>query len=500
MSKFTLTLTLLIALAVAVPIAVGQSSGPAAPDPSKLRTESFDGGAPGFGGQNNRYRRCASRVQDFGISSSSNKTGRSPEVGGTFTNSYARSHYSRAIEQRTLDNDLRAEGRFRVSETGDPSPTAKIGFFNSRRNSVNDSPLPSSLFVSLTDKRGGDPNAITIELEAASSRGARISGFKENGGNDTVSSPDDARPYPMDQTYDYELTYDPDDGDGGTARLEVEGGDAVELELPRYFREDNASFDRYGMVNGAGLSDTDTVVHLSDISVNKSTESESNLRRDWTGYRNRGAVKTCDTQRAFDFGYDSSGRIGGLLTAPDPDDEQAEDAFYANGLPDTLDFNDAFYMKARLRIDRLSQDSSSFIGWFGKDSKPADNDDKLLEEFIGLQLRTKTRVPLAARMAASAGNNDGVAFELDEEDEETFAIRLYPGRTFDVEFAYDPQAGSHGEMYSRVDDGPWISQDLNEKTREGGVDLDYFGIHSARESGQGRQYVYLDDLTWTERQ
>jgi hypothetical protein len=54
-------------------------------------------------------------------------------------------------------------------------------------------------------------------------------------------------------------------------------------------------------------------------------------------------------------------------------------------------------------------------------------------------------------------------------------------------------------MYVRVDGRRWVAQKLNSGTRDSGVDLNRFGIHSARESGQGRQIIRIDDVTWTKR-
>lgn len=491
-----------LALAVpAVVLAQSSSDAPPPPDRSTLRFDNFNGGAPGFGGRNNRDRRCASRDQDFGVSDGST-TQRDAEVGGKFTNSYERSHYSRRIRALTFDDSFRAKGRFRVSELGkNGTATAKIGFFSSRNNSRNDSPLPSSVFVSLADKRGGDEDKISIELEVASSRGARKSRFKADGGSKSVDKPDDARPYDKDQTYDYELEYDPDRGDHGAFRLEVEGGDRVEVELDEYLRRDNARLDRYGVLNGAGLNDTSTVAHVSDISINGSTESRDNLRKDWGGYRNRQETRTCATKGSFNFGYDSNS-VGGLLTTTD--DVDGKRASYSNGLSDDLNFGNRFYMKMRLRTEALSQDSSSYIGWFNDDSRYSSkkkDDPKLLTQFLGLQLRTKTKVLLCARPAAQGDNNSGVAYNCDtpESGSDTEAIRLSPGRTFAVEFAYEPDRGSNGTMYVRVDGRRWVAQKLNSGTRDSGVDLNRFGIHSARESGQGRQIIRIDDVTWTKR-
>lgn len=492
-------LTVLVVLAI-------PATAVAVPPASNTRTDTFTGDRNGWTGSQNQVFGCDNRSQSFGPSSK-RITGSSAEVGGRFTNSYEKAYYARALGGTEDYNDtLRAKGKVRV--TGSKEGAVRIGFFNADQptRSQNDSGLPNSLFLNVQE-HALNRSAVAFELETTSSRGAKEQAYKIRNDGEYVpdadkdpdgdaQDPPNARQYKKNQTYSYELKYEPGPGNG-RAELTL-AGDKVTVDLDERIRSDNAVFNRYGTVNATALRSGQTMdAYLGDISVNGSNESDGNIASNWTSYRNRETTGTCQTYNSFDFTYRDN-RVGGFMSSPDPDDLNARVARYGDSTAETLDADSPLYWAGDVNLAGLSQDFNGHIGFFGPGTRTANNGEESLRNFAGIQLKTSGSLPVQAK---------GIVQADDDEDYETVddsnLLRMWPGSTFRVEFDYTPKSQSttgRDRLCVQVDGRGWACDNLNGKYRNGSkLSLTTFGLFSGLQSYQGRAHIFLDNVTWSNR-
>jgi hypothetical protein len=449
---------------------------------SRLRRESFDHD-PGWEGLNNRIQPTKSWTvtQDYGYTSGL--------IGGRVVRSAKPSYYADQISPKSLNDKLSASGRFQLSGSSGGSGIF-FGWFNAKQ--------PGG---------GGRPkNSLGMDFDGEGT-GARLAVRLINGSNKSCGTfitpfiPGKFRPTPIKKdgtSYHWILKYDPATNAGkGQVKFTIESdspspeqfeGKEFLVDLPAGFKEDGASFDRFGLMNMMKPGGPMTI-HFSDLEHDGKREDPSH-DPGWTGSSNRETYEESDRVGAHDFGFSpqtkfaggSPGEVGGKFWRSGPY------GYYADRI-EWLTLTNRLEAKGKVVLLVGAPDSDMYLGWFNSASKsksPLESGN-----FLGIHAGGPTRVGHYFQPAYCTGRgNRGRA--------KTGPV-LTPDKIYDWTLAYDPQANS-GIGLIRVTLGTEsISFDLKRQHRMEGALFDRFGFFTSTIGGQMVK-IYFDDLQYTSSQ
>jgi hypothetical protein len=469
-----------------------------------LKTETFDRD-PGWEGHNNRVvptRKLIVR-QDFGHGPSQFAGAAAGEIGGVIQRSTTPASYAAVLAPAlTLDQRITASGSFAIKHS-QPGAGVFFGFFNSRQPGGSGRPIGS---VGMDFDFEGKGGRLAVRLIT--------SGNKSCGTFITPYLPGKFRPTPLknDGTrYRWTLEYDPEAA-GGRGRFTFtlgsethkaqEYGELTEagkkealarfpntttfaVDLPEGYRQDGATFDRFGVSNlmkGGGSA----TMYFDDLQYNGKRED---FTRDpgWVGVGNRTTFEDREQVGAHDFGFSATtshasgkpGEVGGGLW------RSGDYGYYADRVGP---FNLEQRLEARGKVKLVSAgpDSDIYLGWFTSAAK--EKEPSQAGSFVGVHVGGPTRVGhyFIPRLATATGSTGKVEH----------GPVLRPGKDFEWSLVYDPTGnGGNGEI--RVTLGSEsVTLPLKPGQKAQGAMLDRFGLFTSTIGGQMVK-IYLDDVTYS---
>jgi hypothetical protein len=475
---------------------------------SVVKRESFDKD-PNWEGHNNRLRPLVipTITQDFGYSPTRLATEAKGEAGGKVVRCATPTYYAAPLTGKTLDDKLTASGTFALTGAAGSSGVF-FGWFNSRQQ----------------DGGGRPVQSLGLDIDGEPS-GARLAVRMINGSNKSCGTfitpflPGKFRPTPirLDGTrYSWTLNYDPEaNGGRGQFRFTIQSHSTrpeplaaqrlpadlpaahktealnhfpnttvFTVDLPAGFKDEGASFDRFGLLNLMKPGNPMTI-YFGDLKHDGMTED---FTKDpgWVGFKNRATIEAAPVG-AHDFGFSAKtsyaggkpGEVGGDLW------RSGKYGYYADRVgPLTLD--DRLEARGKVVLKVGAPDSDIYIGWFsgaGKEESPAHSGS-----FVGVHVGGPTRVghyflPEFTTAKGTKGKVDRGPI-------------LTPGKVFDWSLTYDPAAsGGQGEL--RVTLGQeTVTLRLKPGQKAEGARLDRFGLFNSTVGGQLVR-IFLDDLQYT---
>jgi hypothetical protein len=454
---------------------------------SGLKQESFDHD-PHWDGWNNQIVPSKPRIatQDFGYSASAFSTDHKGELGGTVQRSATPAYFAMRMPTRTLDDPFTASGTFALTRSS-ASSGVFFGLFNS------DQPVG-----------GGRPvNSIGLDFDGEKA-GARLSVRMNNSVNKacgifiTPFVPGKYRPTPIrnDGTrYTWKLSYDPaaNHGDGqfnfiinsNSNQPEKFEGKSFVVDLPPGFKKENATFDRFGMLDGTKTGGVMSIYFGNPMLDGKPLDPSKDS--EWVGQNNRGQLHESVVAGQHHFGYSETtnfaggapGEVGGDLW------RAGKYAYYADKV-DPLSLDHPLHAAGRVILKVGAPDSDMFIGFF--DGSIKDNTPAAVGSFLGVHVGGPTRIGhyFAPACATSKGTIGRVKA----------APILTPGKPLHWSLDYDPAADDgRGSILVKLADES-VTLNLSPQARSEGAHFDHFGLLTSNIGGQLVR-VYFDDLEYT---
>ncbi len=477
---------------------------------SKLvaRSASFDQD-PGWEGHNNRLlpKVLPTITQDFGYSENSFASREKGEVGGKVVRCATPAYYAAKIPAKTLNDKLTASGTFALKGAAGSSGVF-FGWFRSDQPEGGGRPM-HSLGLDFDGEASGARLAVRMINSTNRSCGTFVTPF----------IPGKFRPTPikLDGTrYSWTLTYDPA-GNGGNGQFQFtikSHGTTPEplaakllpadfpaahkkealnrfpntttfvVDLPDGFKQQSASFDRFGLLNMTKPGNAMTI-YFGDL---QHDGRAVDLTRDpgWVGSNNRATIAHVPVG-AHNFGYSARtnfaggqrGEIGGDLW------RSGKYGYYADRIgPLTLD--DRLEASGKVVLKVGAPDSDIYIGWFGsaqKEKSPA-----AVGHFLGVHVGGPTRVGHYFQPAFATGK--GTLGKIGQ------GPVLIPGTVYEWSLVYDPTAnGGQGAMQVTLGKET-VTLVWKKGLRAQGARFDRFGLFTASAGGQLVR-IFLDDLKYT---
>lgn len=457
---------------------------PAFAEPA-LRTETFDGD-PGWEGVNNRAAHIEPRkvVQDFGWSDG--------RIGGIVTPDGRPAYYAMAVPEATLDSPLSASGRIYLARG---AGNTLLGFFNEA--TLNEWRTPNALVFRINGR--GDTYHIHFEYATARWRaGAGVIGRYDK-------EADRMHPVelPADQWYDWTLTYDPAGADGAGLITATFGEHRAECAFRPEHRADGMTMNRFGLLNVNKSVDGHGELWLDRLAV---LGEPVGLDADpgWEGLRNRETYVSAEVRPRFDFGYSASrfaggaapGEIGGLHFRGDCRFPERMACYGA--VTETLTLDKPLHASGRIALTRGVTDSTVLFGFYHAERSMASSDSQahaLPESFFGVAVEGPSAEGFFLyptwRTAGDASRGGGY--------DPRPPVILPDGASHTWTFDYVPPANGADGIVTVTLDGESVVWPVPAEALASGTVFNRLGFVTAWIDGNA-QRVYIDDLTYTERQ
>ena len=469
-----------------------------------LKTETFDHD-PGWEGHNNRIvpKQVFLVRQDFGYSATHFAGKSVGEIGGRIQRSTTPASSASALTPaRTLDDKFTASGSFAITAS-QPGAGVFFGFFNSRQPGGSGRPIGS---LGLDFDFEGSGGRLAVRLIT--------SGNKSCGTFTTPYLPGKFRPTPLKNNgtrYHWTLGYDPQGAGGNgqftfTLRSDIHTAQdygplpalsereaqarfpnttKFTVDLTPGFRQEGATFDRFGVLNMMKSGGTATMF-FDDVQFDGRRED---FAQDpgWAAVGNRATFEDREVVGAHDFGFSAKtshaggtpGEVGGGLWRSGPF------GYYADRVGQ-LNLEQRLEARGKVKLVTAGPDSDMHIGWFNSASK--DSSPEVTGNFVGVHVGGPTRI--GHYFIPTFTTAKGTKGKVDQ------GPVLTPGKLFDWSLIYDPAAnGGNGEM--RVTLGTQsVTLALKPGQKAQGASLDRFGLFTSQAGGQMVK-IYLDDLNYT---
>jgi hypothetical protein len=487
-------------------IGAAAAAGESDPPKTTQKNERFDRD-PGWEGNNNRVvpKEYPTVTQDFGFSAT-NFAGKSAgEMGGKITRASEPAFYAAKIGAKTLNDKLSASGSFAITKTT-PGGGVFFGFFNAQQPGGGGRPI-GSLGMHFDSEHTGSRLAVRLITGQNQSCGTFITPF----------IPGKYRPTPLrnDGTrYAWTLEYDPQAA-GGRGQFtytihgnspkpqEYENADLPPahkeearkrfpiltkfiVELPDGYRQQNATFDHFGIMNmmKAGGS---TTIYFDDLTFDGRSE-EFSKDPSWYEWGNRSSYQARDVGGAHNFGFSQTrnaggdpGEIGGVFWRTD------NWGYYADKVG-PLTFDNRLQARGKVILAAGAPDADMCFGWFHGDT--SGTSPNKAGTFLGIKVGGPTRV----------GHFFLPAFTVNEQVRglPDHGPILRPARVYEWSLDYDPAAnGGLGAITATLgDESTTLDLKQGQKKKAKDAVLEHFGMFA---TGPGGQIVklYLDDLEYT---
>lgn len=464
----------------------------AATDPSMiLKTERFDRD-PGWEGFNNRVvpQRIPTVTQGFGYSPTNFAGATKGEIGGQVTRSTTPAYYADRIAVKTLNDRLSASGTFALTATSGNSAVF-FGWFNAEQPGGGRPMNSLGLYLDGEKDRDGQGARLAVRLIAGTNRSC--------GTYVTPASAVRPRPTPIrtDGTrYTWTLDYDPaTNGGNGRFQFTVQGdgaepedfeGRVFVVDLPAGFKQQGATFDRFGLMNLMNPGQAMTI-YFDDLRYDGKTEDFAN-DPGWEESGNHATFPDPVQAGAHDFGFSATnfaggapGEIGGTFWRAG-----TGYGYYADRVG-PLTLADRLEARGRVVLKVAAPNSDMYLGWFSSTAK--DKPPVEAGHFLGIHLGGPSRVGHYFRPAYTTASGT--------RGEPKTGPVLIPDRVCDWTLLYHPTAdGGVGAL--RVTLGQEsVTLPLRKGRRTKEACFDRFGLFTSSHGGSLMK-VYFDDLNYTQ--
>lgn len=469
------------------------------------KTESFDKD-PGWEGHNNRVVPKAVKTvqQGFGYSATNYAGKEKGEIGGTIWRSATPAYYGAKIPDKTLSDKLSASGTFALTASAGSSGVF-FGWFSS------DAGRESCLGFHLAGQGAGARLTLRLVTGTNHACGTKVTPWEVD-----KTKPAGQRKYRPpsihnDGTrYTWTLDYDPKAGEGnGRMEFTIRSnskqpqefeGKIHAVTLPKGYKEQDTTFDRFGILNKPKAGNPMTV-YFDDLQYDGKTED---FTKDpgWVGEGNQVAFEDREQGGAHDFGFSAksnfaggtTGEIGGKLW------RSGVYGYYADRVG-PLSLTDRLEASGKVVLSVGQQDSVAYFGWFNSSDK--ENSPIQAGQFVGAKIGGTTKVGHYFLPAyATAQPKGGAKLDPSGQHRATVAVEgkqgpvFVPQKVYEWKLVYDP-AGNDGK-------GTVVATLGNESVmllfkngdQAKGATLDRFGLFTGHRGGSFVR-IYLDDLKYT---
>ncbi len=448
-------------------------------DPGRVR-EDFSRD-PGWEGRRNVAdpSACVVKVQDFGFSATRHAGGEPGEIGGRVCRSPTPAVYAKKIPIRTLNDRLRARGKFSVTRSAGGSGVL-IGWFNSASRGWR---TPNSLAFRID----GEAGKFRVFFEYGTQTWKTGGGTTFEGRYQTTKTPmflADGKPHT------WSLDYNPGGADGAGEITFTLDGKVYKAALKPGHKTEGAVFDRFGIMN-VQISGDCITPWLDDLAIDGAREDFS-ADPGWEGRGNRIRFEERVVRPHHDFGHRKTshaggkpGEVGGVMWRIESTRPQNAGYYGAPIGPLSLDWELSASGKVCLRA--ASSDSGILVGWFNSLTyigAPPPN-------FLGIFIEGPSRIGHYVRPAY--GTSDDVKGVMG-----SGPIIRPDGKGHDWTLRYDPRANEGRGRIVMTLDGHSVSMDLKVEARKGNAAFDRFGFVSWHRGGHFVE-IYFDDIAYTAR-
>jgi hypothetical protein len=461
---------------------------------SLLKIEHFDRD-PGWDALNNQVvvKKVPTVRQDFGYSATKNAAKTSGELGGRVTRAIRPAAYADPIPAKTLNDHLSATGTFAITHSQSGAGVF-FGYFNAMQPGGSGRPI-GSLGLHMDFEGKGGRLAVRLITRENRSCGTFITKFEKYR---TPELKAEMRPTPIknDGTrYYWTMDYDPEanKGDGrfqfvlksDSANPEDFEGKVFSVDLPPGYRQEGATFDRFGMMNmmKAGGS---TMIYFGDLYYDGKSPDLSN-DPGWPDSGNRASYEDRELVGAHNFGFSgktshaggSPGEVGGDLW------RSGDYGYYADRIgPLTLDQR----LEAGGRVAMVvgGPDGDMYFGWFNSTNR--ETPPTAAGNFLGVHVGGPTRYGHCFTPAFNTAKGNSGKVEK--------GPALKPGKVYEWSLIYDSAASNgNGEIRLTLGSDTTVLP-LKPGRKAEGASFDRFGLFTSTIGGQMVR-IYLDDLKYT---
>jgi len=440
--------------------------------------ESF-GNDPGWEAVNNipPEDACQEKTQDFRYRDTSRAGGKPGEIGGWLYRSLTPSYYAAPIEKKTLEDTLKASGRFAVTQSQAGSGVL-IGWFNSASRGWR---TPNSLAVRID----GEDGKFRVFFEYGTRNWQTGDGTTFEGRYQTTTTP----MHPADGTpHQWSFEYHPD-GAGGQGEMTFTlDGTVFRAALAEGHKKDGALFDRFGVFNQQ-ISGNGMEIYFDDLSIDGG-KLPFDQEPGWEGLNNEVTFLDCAVRPYHDFGYRRSaraggepGEIGGIVWRIESMLPQNSLIFGTPVSP--LTFDDKVKASGKVAMTLGSADSGLLIGWYNSHTPigaPPMN-------FLGIFIEGPSRIGHYFRPALGTSDNGAQVGG-------SGPVIRADGASHAWTFEYDPAANDGKGRATATLDGASAVLDVSEAARKGNAAFDRFGVLSWLRGGHCAE-LFFDDLAFT---
>jgi hypothetical protein len=469
---------------------------------SDLKVEHFDHDPDWEGYQNNLTDASSSAtiVQDFGYSKSHFAGKETGEIGGRVSRAFAPAFYAAKIVPKTLNDKLSASGTY-AAASWSGSAMVIFGWFNSKQEAG--AGRPSAAFgLNLGFKRSGGNFAVRMVNSTNRSCGVMATPSKKEVGKAAshVIKTDGTR-------YHWMINYDPQGGPNHTGQFQCSlqsdrdkhddfEGKVFTVDLPAGFKEEGATFDHFGIINGTKPGGGGVEIYFDDVTYDGKSEDFSK-DPGWEGSSNRRRYQQSVQPGQHDFGFSaktsfaggSPGEIGGILWR----NGRISFAYYADRIG-PLTLNDRLEARGKVMLKVGAPDSGIAFGWFNSEAKNApssreqDRSPDRVGSFLGVHVEGPTRVGHQFSPTYTTAKGTRVS--------PSAGPRLVLGKVYNWSLLYDPQAdGGNGSITVKVGEETVTLKMRRGHKAEGGS-FDRFGLFTKGPGGQMVE-IYFDDISYT---
>lgn len=434
---------------------------------------------PKWEGRNNvpAASACVVKTPDFGYSPTRHAGGADGEIGGRVWRSLTPAYYAKKIAARTLNERLRASGRFSVTQC-ESSSGVLVGWFNS-------------------DSRGWrTPNSIVFRIDGEQDRfrvffeyGTRT--WKTGGGTTfegayqtttTPMIPADGKPHA------WSLDYDPAGADGRGEMIFVLDGRTFAAPMEEGHKAEGAAFDRFGIMNVQNSGQSLTL-WLDDLDIDGEREDFASDPK-WDALGNRASFKDFAIRPWHNFGWRDTclaggkpGEIGGLVWRIEATRPQ-ETLMYGTPVGE-LSLRQELKASGKMCLKAAGADSGLLFGWYNSLTPigaPPVN-------FVGIFVEGPSAVGHYVRPVVRSADETALVVPRGpiirpDGKPHAWAIHYMPG-----------PKGQAGKVTVTFDDAT-VSADVPPQLIAGGAAFDRFGFLNWHRGGHYIE-AYFDDLEYT---
>jgi len=402
------------------------------------------------------------------------------EIGGWVQRSVTPASYAKVIDPRSLEDKLRASGKFAVRRDTGSSGTL-FGWFNE-------------------NSRGWrTPNSLVFRIDG---NGSKFWVFFEYGTRHWLSGgggcfegeryqTTPTKPFPANgAVHTWSLEYDPLGSNGkGLVTFTLDGKSYTRALDPGH-KNDGALFNRFGILNqqifGGGME-----VWFGDLVIDG---ERVDLRRDpgWEAHRNHAEFEERAIRPLNDFGFRPTAKAGGKPGEVGGIFWRDERPAYCAARVDPLSLKDTLSASGRLAFCGAGSDSGIYLGWFdsnSKTNKSKPDHEEPQRNLLAIHIEGPSRI--GHYFLPVCRNADGQGAVVPS------GPIIYPdGRVHQWSLRYLPQAAEgRGQIVVTFDDRTQTLA-LPPGFKQRGAQFDRFGFFNAQTGGHWLE-LYVDDLTYT---